>query len=390
MKLNKTLTALAIGASFGLSGQAFALGTVSGTDISNTVTLNYNVSSVAQAPIGSVATFRVDNIVDMELADNTGTFTIIPGGSITYTYALKNSGNKTQFFKLDLINQIADTTDTGDITIPAVTFSKTGGTVTSSITNGVVTIEPDADISFTAQFTFPMTANVGVTSRSIKNGDTFNILATATATTDVNGTTKLLADVDVNKNDTTGGTPNLTAKELVVFAEAASTDSVLYNGVITVGSTTTVETAEFTDSTGSTGPTLTVKVLNDAICDATVAYTDYSVGNGSGNECPGLASYRPKAIPGALVEYTLTAKNSSTSTGAQHAVFTHTLPITQETLDNVSLSIAGTAVSDLTATYTYNATTYTINESGAADLTVNVEAVAATETVVITFTALVK
>ena len=64
MKLNKTLTALAVSASFGLSGQAFAIGTAADLDITNEVVLEFSVGSVTQTPQTNAATFKVDNKID--------------------------------------------------------------------------------------------------------------------------------------------------------------------------------------------------------------------------------------------------------------------------------------------------------------------------------------
>jgi hypothetical protein len=379
MKLNKTLTALAVSASFGLSGHAFAAGTLSGTDITNTVTLNYKVSTIDQAAVDSSAAFKVDNKVDMELVDNTGASTIIPGADVTYTYTLKNSGNKAQFFKLDLANQIADVTDKGNITIPTVTYAKAGGTGTSSLASGVVTIDPDATIQFTATFTFPLTRDAAVT---IENGDDFNILATATATTDATGATALTADVTTDKNDTTGPTPNLTAKELIVFAEDASVDSPVFNGVISAGTTTTIETASFTDGAGNTGPLLSVKVINDPVCNdgtANAGDLNYTVGTQTPCLTPDLPTgYKPKAIPGALVEYTLYTKNEST-VNATDVVFSenvNAIPgILDDSLANVNAT-PGTGVSaptDTSSASTLNLDIDTFNAAG--DITVTFTAI---------------
>jgi len=382
MKLNKTLTALVMGASFGLSGQAFAAGTVAGTDITNTVTLNYKVSTIDQAAVDSSAAFKVDNKVDMELDDNTGTSTIIPGASVTYAYTLTNSGNKSQFFKLGLSNQVLNVSDTGNITLPAVTYLRTGGTGTSSLTTGVVTIDPDATIEYTATFTFPLTHGVDTT---IENGNSFNILATATATTDATGATPLTADVATDKNDTTGPTPNLTSKELIVFAEDASVDSVIFNGIISAGTTTTIETASFTDGSGNTGPLLSVKVINDPICNISTSANFEDANYTVGTQTPCLtadlpADYTPKAIPGALVEYTLYTKNEST-VNATDVIFTEDVNAIPGVLDDSLANVAstpGTGVSVPT------------DSSTTSLLDLNIAAFDANGDITITFTAIVE
>ena len=78
MKLNKTLIALAAGASFGLSGQVFAEGTIAGTDIENTVTLGYTVNTVPQTDLTQTATFKVDSRVEFTFTmDETETVKMI-------------------------------------------------------------------------------------------------------------------------------------------------------------------------------------------------------------------------------------------------------------------------------------------------------------------------
>ena len=70
MKINKTLTALIAGASFGLSGQVFAEGTAAGTTITNTVTLGYTVSTVPQTDLTLDVDFLVDTKVDFNLSND--------------------------------------------------------------------------------------------------------------------------------------------------------------------------------------------------------------------------------------------------------------------------------------------------------------------------------
>jgi len=392
MKFNTQLKALAAATALGLSGHAMAAGTLAGTLIENQVTLGYTVNSIAQTDLTQTADFMVDNKVDMTLTDDTGTSTITPGGVATYTYTLTNTGNETQFFKLDLENQIADTSDTANITIPTVTY--TGGTVsgagTASITNGVATVEPDTSIQYTASFTFPKTHNG--TEPNIVDGDTFNILATATASTDATGATPLTADVATDKNLAA----NLASSALIVFAEAATVDSILYDGIITAGTETTAESANFTDPDDGTDTdkfTLDVTVINDPICEPALASdsadTDYSAGNCPESVAPGTldTTYRPKAIPGAMVQYTLKAKNSGSqdATGVNFLIDladvadadTDTnIDLVQNSLDNVSVAFSGAG------TDTDNSTDNTMD--------VDVDTFAVDDTIEITFTAIVE
>jgi len=397
MKFNTQLKALAAATALGLSGHAMAAGTAAETLITNTVVLDYTVDSIGQETILSSSEFMVDNRVDMTLTDDTGTSTIIPGGVITYTYTLTNTGNETQFFKLDLSNQIAANTDTGDLTIPAVTY--TGGTVSgagaASITGDVATIEPDTSIQYTASFTFPKKTS---TNENIIDGDTFNILATATASTDATGVTPLTADVDTNKNLA----ENIADIALIVFAENASVDSILYNGIISTGTTTTAESAKFTKPGDNTKDfVFSATIINDPLCDPSLTSTsdsDYSSGTCPNPDADFDDTYKPKAIPGAMVKYTLQAENS----GSQDATAVSfefdlstvtdddpdvTFALVQDTLNNDDaqfsdglITLTETLEDSSAATVTTNANKYTVT----------VPTFASGEDIEITFTAIVE
>ncbi len=377
MKLNNKLMALAATATLGFSSHTMALGTVAGTDITNAVTLDFKVSGATQVQLTDDTTFRVDNKIDMTLANNTpAANTTAPGATETYTFRLVNEGNKEQRFKLALENTSASTST--NITIPTVTYAiTTQHNGTSTLATDEITVPVDGDVSFTAQFTFPTQTTAPA---NIADGDTFNILATATAI-ESDGTA-ITADVATDKNDAA----NIDGAELNVFAEDATTDSPIYNGVITVLASTDIATASLEDGSGAGGPGITVKVLNDPICnDDNTGYVVGTVYTCSATNAP--ATYTPKAIPGALVEYTITTVNVSTTTDADHLVYAHTLPATESTLANVAVTVDGTAQ---TGTYVYDTVTYNVNNSSATALQVNIETLPATETAVITFTAIVQ
>jgi len=398
MKINKTLTALIAGASIGMSGQAFAVGTTAGTTITNQVTLDYDVSGTAQAQLDVDTSFLVDNKIDMEISDNSGALTIVPGEDITYTYTLTNSGNKSQIFELLLANSIdatgtANTGDTGDITLPAVTYAFAGSNVStgSILPSGYVTIPADETATYTATFTYPQTHGA---STIIVNDDNFKLLATAEAVADTSGT-GITPSTTTDKN----AAGNILGAELIVFAEDESvmtttdTDDA-YTGVISVITSTTVETANFAhDGNGDgdfidsedAGPGLTVMVLDDPICNVYnsgaanqesyyAAYTANTV-----NAClTGPTDYKPKAIPGALVEYTITAKNTGSVDATNVSFFqdiadaAYTELLLAETLGNEVTSHGTTAV------------------AGDNELTVTAGTVTQDSTVIITFTAIVE
>lgn len=390
MKVNKTLAALIASASLGLSGHAFAAGTDAGVDITNTVNLGYKVNNVPQQNVTSEAAFKVDTRVDMTLTDNTGSSEVAPGSTVTYTYNLANTGNDTLYFDLDIVNQAA-AGDTGDITIGSITFTKTGGTGTSSINAGRVTLAEDADITFTAEFTFPTQTSGG---DDIVHNDTFNVLASATAVQ--SDGTALTDGKGINKNSGT----NLTDESLNVFAEAASLESIALNAEITVGTTTTVKSAWFTDGSQNNGPALSLLVVNDDLCDATYdsttpAYGNYTAGNGVVT-CDDT-SYSPKALPGSLVEYTLFTENEGAAI-AQDAVFALTLADINGFLATVDTgadafqasSLANVTVNFVKGSGTANPSRDATDTSTALALDVAVDFFEPGDTITIKFTAIVE
>ena len=388
MKLNKTLTALAIGASFGLSGQAFAAGTPSGEQITNTVKLDYSVSGIDQNQLQDQAQFIVDNKIDMTFSTAlSGASTVIPGNDIAPSYTLVNEGNKAQSFKFELaeLNNAFDAPTISALTLDAASDAScsVGGTAPVK----TITANPDATCIFTADFVFPTKEGSGLAADdNIVNGDTFVLRSKVIAVTDAAGATAETTS-NANKNDVA----NLNVNELTVLAEEDSTVSgphVAYNGQIIVDTgTITVSTANFE---GAAGLSISVKVINDPICnDSTSAnYEDSNYTVGTQTPCITTSGYLPKAIPGALIEYTLTATNEG-AVAATNAVFAQaasditygsgpaTLAIQAGSLGNLASTLSGTGI-----------TPAELNDGN--NLSVTVSSFGAGENITITFTAIVE
>jgi hypothetical protein len=84
---------------------AEASGTASGTLISNVATITYSVDSVDQAPLSSATvTFMVDNMVNLTVAETSGTFTTFGALSgavdVISTFTVTNNGNTLQDYVL--------------------------------------------------------------------------------------------------------------------------------------------------------------------------------------------------------------------------------------------------------------------------------------------------
>ena len=101
------LAVVAVG-SIGLSGQAFADGTQSGTIVTNTATVNYTVATVAQTPITANTAFSVDTIVRFNLTGGVQV-DVTPGDTNrSQVYTLTNTSNATSQFTLTPSNLTGD------------------------------------------------------------------------------------------------------------------------------------------------------------------------------------------------------------------------------------------------------------------------------------------
>lgn len=90
---------------------AFAEGTPAGTNVQNTFTLNYKVSTVDQTTIDNTATpteFTVDRLIDLTVAAN-GDTGVAPGQQdADLVFSLTNEGNDTQAYALSFVNEGGD------------------------------------------------------------------------------------------------------------------------------------------------------------------------------------------------------------------------------------------------------------------------------------------
>lgn len=402
MKLNKTLTALAVSASFGLSGQAFALGTEAGTEIQNQATLSFSVGSTTQTPVTDTAQFKVDNKVDMSLSwDTSGLQAVAAGQTAFHKFTITNTGNLDQPYDLSAVTAASGTeiiaaaspdpainSDTVPSSGPIFTFYEvdTQPTVGVTTTTTSLTSVPHASGSnskiFWVGVQYPLTANLEDTNK-IAN------FITVTADTSGNGNN---AAADKNSN---------LDEQLFVNADGAGPNDAANDAAISAVFGDEITTANFSDSTD--GLKLNVIVVNDPICNADNANYGVSGSHDSGTSTTGVmdcnaatapASYTPKAIPGALVEYTITAKNTgraqaesvSFAQDLNTLVFsglTASTPLQANSIDHVVATMAGGAGGN-------NGGVNAVNNSTTSALDVDVATFDSGADITITFTAIVE
>ena len=92
----------AIALAVAFSAPAIAGGTLAGSSISNTATVNYNVGTVAQAPVADTEVFVVDRKIDLTVAEVAAlTTNVVPGQtSAVTTFTLQNTSNAVLDFAL--------------------------------------------------------------------------------------------------------------------------------------------------------------------------------------------------------------------------------------------------------------------------------------------------
>jgi uncharacterized repeat protein (TIGR01451 family) len=261
---------------------AYANGTPSGTTINNQATVDYSVGGVAQAQITSAtASFVVDTRIDLTVSEVSGTATPTHPGqtNVVATFRVTNTGNSTQGYVLSVANETGTTlfthADNQDVTNLRTFVDSNGNNTydagTDTATN-INSLSTDADGESLTVFvladvpagaTNNQYANVRLTARATPVGSTTPLAQTAGADT---------AGIDV------------------VWADAGrdNSESAADQYAVSVALTLTKSVALISDPSNNTT--------------------------------------NPKAIPGAVLEYTVLVTNSSTVQDATGVSVTDNIP----------------------------------------------------------------
>lgn len=297
---------------------AFAVGTDAGTAINNQATVNYSVGGVAQTQInsspagnavpgaggGAQTTFVVDNKILHTVAETSGNATITsPGASnVVATFTVTNTGNNAQGYQLTATNltggALFGQTDNTDVAnLRAFRDVNGNGTYEAGVDTEafIDTLAEDASV------TVFIVADVPV---ATSNGQFANVqLAARAAVSGSNGATLVTQ---------TGGADNPAAVD-VVFADTGATAR---DGIHEAADQYAIQSAALT-------VTKTATVVSDPF-------------NGATN---------PKAIPGAIVRYTVTVANGSTTTAADAVALDDVIP-TNTTYVPGTLTLNAAALTD--------------------------------------------
>lgn len=289
---------------------AYASGTAAGTTITNTVTVNYQVGSVAQTASSASNTFTVDRKVNLTIAEvGTTTTTVSPGQTAAVTtFTVTNTSNATLDFALSAAQQTGGTgahsnTDTFDVTNVKIYVDTNG--------NGTYDVGTDTLVTYLDELAADASKTVFVVADVPLSLTTGNVAAvTLTATGREGGTagSQGIALVETSGANTAGMD--------TVFADTA-------------GATDAARDAAFSAKDDYTilAAALTVTKLSTVIADPI---------NGSTN---------PKAIPGATIEYCITVNNAAGSATATSIAISDPLPSTVTYNSTYGIFLNGTVTS---------------------------------------------
>lgn len=290
------LACVALGA-IAVSPQVFAEGTEAGTTIQNTATVNYQVSGVSQAAINSnTAEFVVDNKVNLSVTLlNTVAVSVGPGGTNYVTaYRLTNLGNSAQGYVFN-----GDAGGAGDANMPTNTVNPFGSPNDSfNMANTRTFVESVAGCSSsTGAPGFAIASDTATNVASLERDTCIYVYVVADGVVGAaNGAVSVvrlsaetreagtLATISQTSGADTAGT------EDIVFADTDRDAIEAANGVYVVSSATLAVAKSS-------------RVVSDPFNNTT----------------------NPKAIPGALMEYTIRLTNSG-GADATGVVITDLLP----------------------------------------------------------------
>jgi uncharacterized repeat protein (TIGR01451 family) len=270
--------------SVGVLQGAYANGTASGTTISNQATVDYSVGGVSQTQITSAAaSFVVDTKIDFTVSEVSGNASQTHPGqtNVVATFSVTNTGNSTQGYVLSVVNESGTTlfthADTLDVNNLRRFVDSNGNGTYEAGTDAAININSLANGAAGVSVTVFVVADIPA---GAANNSYANVRLTAQATP-VGSTTPITQTAGAD-----------TAGVDVVYADAGrdNAESAADQYAISVALTLTKSVALISDPFNSTT--------------------------------------NPKAIPGAVMEYTIVVTNSSTVQDATGVIVGDTIPTT--------------------------------------------------------------
>ncbi len=303
--VRKLTGALLAGVALMLFGTAAnAAQTASGTTISNSATVNYSVNSVAQSAITSTAaTFKVDTQIVISVARSDSSKVAVTPGQTTaavLTFTVTNNGNATEDVKLAQLTKTTGTADpfgggTNDNFdgASAAVFVESGGTAGYQSAQDTATNIISLAAGGVKTVYVVITGSPAIPATQL-DGDVAVYALTGTASVAGSCSTTCTVETQDVSTDKNLNTTNLNTvyKVFADAAGAAGDGDVAKDGIGSARDAFVVQSAKLTISKTS-------KIISDPI-DGT--------DNGT--------TIHARAIPGAIIQYTITVANAA---GAQTA-----------------------------------------------------------------------
>jgi uncharacterized repeat protein (TIGR01451 family) len=306
-RLRLLATASGLAAAALAASPVSAAGTASGTTITNTVTLDYQVGTVAQTQISASDSFTVDRKVNLTVAEvGSATTSVSPGQLAAVTaFTVTNVSNAT----LDLA--LAATQLAGGT-------AAHGGTDNFNATNVRVYVDTNTNGAFDAGTDTLVTYLDQIAADASRTVFVVVDIPLGRATNDVAGVRLTATAAEATAAGSLGATVTATsgantAGVDTVLADTSAGGNVQFDGQHFAEDDYTVLAAALT-------ATKTSRVISDPV-------------NGLTN---------PKMIPGAVVEYCVAVANAAGSATATNVSVSDTLPLTTAYLAAFGIKVDGT------------------------------------------------
>ncbi|MCX9147437.1 hypothetical protein OPU67_08820 [Erythrobacter sp. WG] len=266
------------------STPAMAAGTRAGNTIQNTVTVNYNVSGVAQSAATASDTFTVDQRVNLTVT-SVGNTTVAPNQTNrVLAFDVTNTSNSIADLNLTVALRTGNAANIGNFRV----FRDTNGNRqldAAELTAGPITFLDE--VAEDATVAVLVVSDIGINAR---NADTFDVALTAAA-------------------HAAGTAGTLGARlQATAGANTAGVDTVLFDGAgVSDAANDGAFSAQgrYTVSGASLTVTKTSRIISDPVN-----------GTGAGR----------KAIPGATIEYCITVANAAGAATATNVAILDDLP----------------------------------------------------------------
>jgi uncharacterized repeat protein (TIGR01451 family) len=221
--LVKTSLAAVMLSSMAMFQSAHAVGTAAGTDITNTATVNFSVGGVAQTPVNSnTTTFEVDRKVDLTVTNGAATSTAPNATNVAVIFTVTNTGNGTDSFTFAPTNLGSDNFDVSNMRV-----YRDNGATPNVFDGGDTLIAAATPVSFTADqsIVFFIVSDIPATPTNTQFSDV-RLTATTTSTETAGADNPAVVDVVFVDTDRDGiqaddNRYNISAATLAVVKSAA-------------------------------------------------------------------------------------------------------------------------------------------------------------------------